>query len=89
MPYDDPDYDEDWYDDDDEPDDDEAVSCPECGRPVYNFLDKCPACGYWLSAADRRALRPGESKPSWIRITTIVVLAAMLAGLFAASVAFF
>jgi hypothetical protein len=89
MPYHDDNADEDWYDDENEPDDGEPVSCPECGGPVHEFLDKCPACGYWLSAADRRALRPGESKPSWIRTTAIVVLVAIVFGLLVAGVAFF
>jgi hypothetical protein len=89
MPYDETDDDEDWYDDENEPDDGESAPCPECGQPIPEFIDKCPACGYWLSAADRRALRAGESKPSWIRITAVVVLIAILLGLLAGGVAFF
>jgi hypothetical protein len=65
--------DEDWYDSD-EPDDGDPVACPECGRAVYDFLDKCPACGYWLSGSDRQSLRPRESKPRWVLVTALVLL---------------
>jgi hypothetical protein len=91
MPYqieDDPD-DEDWYDDEDEPDDEESVACPECGGPVEIVASKCPACGYWLSDADRRRMWTSESKPLWLRVTAAVVLAAMLLSLFAYGMAFF
>ncbi len=88
MPYDNPD-DEDWYDDDDEPDDEEAARCPECGGSVHSVSDKCPACGYWLSEADRRAMWTGMDKPVWIKVTAAIVLMAIVAGLLAAGVAFF
>jgi len=87
MSYDAPYDDEEWYEDDDEPDD-VPVRCPECGELIPTFLDKCPACGYWLSAADRRRLRSGELKPKWVRLTTIVVLAGIIVALLAAGVAF-
>jgi hypothetical protein len=73
------DYNEDWYDDgNDQFDDEETAPCPECGGPVYDVTDKCPACGYWLSAADRRAIRRGERKPGWLVITAWLVLALFL-----------
>ena len=85
MPYEDDQYDdrddEDWNDDGGESDDEEAVPCPECRKPVPGFLDKCPACGYWLSAADRRRLRSNESKPKWVLITAIVLIAIFLLSL--------
>ncbi|HJQ79344.1 MAG TPA: hypothetical protein VJ828_05280 [Lacipirellulaceae bacterium] len=71
------DHDEDWHDD--EPD----ASCPECGGTVYGFSDKCPHCGYWLSAADRRAMYRGESRPLWLRVTAAIVLLAFLVCLLA------
>jgi hypothetical protein len=74
------DDDEDWHDD--EPDDGDPVHCPECGEPVSDFLDKCPACGYWLSAADRRALRPRESHPAWVKATAVVLLVIFVWGVF-------
>jgi hypothetical protein len=83
------DDDEDWYDDDDAPDDGDPVPCPECGKPVYDFLDRCPACGYWLSESDVRTRRAGMSKPSWLRTTAIIVLIVMLLSLLAGGVAFF
>jgi ribosomal protein L37E len=75
--------DEDWYDDDDdESDEEESGSCPECGGTVYEFTDKCPACGYWLSAADRRALWSNESKPAWVKFTALVLLVALVLSLY-------
>lgn len=82
MPYEDPDTDnEDWYDDEpDKPDDAEATLCPECAEPIYEFNEKCPACGYWLTAADRRRLWSAESKPKWVLITATIVLAILMLG---------
>jgi ribosomal protein L37E len=74
----DDDYDEDWYDDQDDPDDGESGSCPECGETVHEISDRCPACGYWLSDGDRRAMWAGESQPMWQRITAVVLLLAFL-----------
>jgi hypothetical protein len=74
------DDDEDWYDD--EPDDGDPVPCPECGDSVSDFLDKCPACGYWLSTADRCQLRPHEAHPAWVKFTAVVLLAMMAWGVF-------
>jgi hypothetical protein len=51
------------------------------------MTDKCPACGYWLSAADRRAMWSGMGKPLWIKAATIVVLGAILASLLIAGAA--
>jgi ribosomal protein L37E len=92
MSYDDPDDDEDWYDEGDvasELDDDETGHCRECNGPVYEFSDKCPACGYWLSATDRRQMWSGDSKPTWIKVTALVVLAILLLGLFGIGSYFF
>ncbi len=83
MPYDDPIDDEDWYDEDqdaDEQEEPEAAHCPECNGPVYEYTDKCPACGYWLTEADRRRLRLSESKPKWVLITAAVILTILLVG---------
>jgi hypothetical protein len=70
--------DEDWYDDQDDLGDEETAVCPECGEPVPSLTDKCPWCGYWLSAADRRAIWSRERKPRWLRVTAWVVLALFL-----------
>jgi hypothetical protein len=75
--------DEDWYDDEDEPDDYEPARCPECNEPIHAIADKCPACGYWLSVADRRAMWAGMSKPLWVKVTAAIVLVAFLLSLLA------
>jgi hypothetical protein len=74
------DWDENWSDDDDieDLDDDESATCPECGKLIPSMTDKCAACGYWLTAADRRRLRPSESKPKWVVITATVVLVVLV-----------
>jgi hypothetical protein len=80
--------DDDCYDDEnDEPDDDyEPVRCPECGNLVYAIADRCPACGYWLSDSDRRAMWTGMQKPLWLRVTAVIVLVAFVSSLFAVAV---
>lgn len=82
MSYDDRIDKEDWYDEDDQPVElnDESAVCPECGGLVYQFTNKCPACGYWITDADRRRLWNGESKPKWVLITATIILVMMLLG---------
>jgi hypothetical protein len=72
--------DEDWYSEDDAEsyDDAEAGHCPECSAVVYEFSERCPACGYYLSVADRGRLFAGESKPKWVLITATVVLVVLI-----------
>jgi hypothetical protein len=77
------DDDEDWYDEDDSFDDDPAAVCPECGGTVYGFSDKCPQCGYWLSADDRREMYPSELRPLWMRATAVFIILAFLVCLLA------
>jgi hypothetical protein len=78
------DEDEDWpneIDDDiDDPDADadESAICPECGGHMFPGADKCPACGYWLTAADRRALGTDSSRPRLVKVVAVVILAIML-----------
>jgi len=79
------DDDEDWYDDDNEPDESGTMPCPECGLPVYEDADRCPACGYWILETDRHAMGSG-GKPWWIRVVAAIVLVAMVC---AALLAFF
>jgi ribosomal protein L37E len=79
---------EDWSDnDDDEPEEGDEAPCPECGRQIDFQTDKCPACGYWLSAADRRAMWSGTDKPIWIKIAAVVVLVSIVASLIIAGAA--
>jgi hypothetical protein len=79
---DDPYGDEDWYseDEDESNDDAETAHCPECSELVYDFSEKCPACGYYLTAADRRRLWASETKPKWVLITATVILVMLVLG---------
>lgn len=73
--------DENWDDDEsDDPGDDVSAPCPECGEPIHVITGKCPACGYWMTAADRQTMYRGERKPLWLKVTAIVLLMALLAG---------
>jgi hypothetical protein len=86
------DEDEDWTDDIDDPDvdnADESAVCPECGGTMFLGADKCPACGYWLSAADHRALGSGTSQPTHIRVMAAIILAIFLIGLLIAGIHLF
>jgi hypothetical protein len=81
--------DEDYEDDPEEPDesdiedgrdeDDEAGGatdeCPYCGADVYEFAEKCPSCGQYLSKEDAP---PRSGHPRWVVITAIVLLVPML-----------
>jgi len=80
------DEDEDWpheIDDDidDRDADDESVACPECGGHIFLGADKCPACGYWLTAADRRALGTDSSQPRLIRTIAAIILILFVVGM--------
>jgi hypothetical protein len=85
MPYDDPIDDEEWYEEDDdgsqEPVESETGHCPECSGPVYEFTNKCPACGYWLTDADRRRMSSGASKPTWVLVTAGIILVVLVLGM--------
>lgn len=71
--------DEDWYDDpDEEPGASEGGRCPECGGVIYDVVEMCPACGYWLTEADRQATWSSEARPAWVKLTAVLVLAAFL-----------
>jgi hypothetical protein len=73
---------EDWYDDDsDDPEDAEWAPCPECGETVHVITGKCPACGYWLTDADRQKLYASESRPMWQKVTAVILLAVFLTGI--------
>jgi hypothetical protein len=70
---------EDWSDDGNFDDEDETlIDCPECGAAMSDDIDKCPKCGYWLSAADRRQLRRGESRPAWQKAIATLLIAAFI-----------
>lgn len=85
------DWDED-YDDEDEYEYDESDAdleeefgpCPECGAEMSVDLEMCPACGYWLTAADPKGLWAGSSPVQGLRafgkVVLIAILVAILSG---------
>lgn len=59
-------------------DDDDSIEmgfCPSCGREVYEFTEKCPHCGDWIT--------PTYRSPQKRRRWQILVLAVILLLLFA------
>jgi ribosomal protein S27AE len=71
--------DEDWYDDDaDDAAGDAAMPCPECGADIYDDLDHCPRCGYWITEADDRATDRGHFPSRHVRLVALVVLVAFV-----------
>ena len=50
------------YPDEDDSDDDETVPCPHCRQPVYEYAERCPECGAYLSREDA----PYQRKPVWL-----------------------
>ena len=67
---------------------DAAVPCPECGAAIYDDLDHCPRCGYWIIDADR-ALDGGRFPSRRVRMVTLLVLIVFVIALLAGSGAFF
>lgn len=76
-------YDDDVYDDDEldaegpqeadlTPDDAETdvVNCPNCGRAVAEFAERCPHCGDWIVAGGGVT----RGKP-WIVVAALAALA--------------
>lgn len=59
----------------DDEDDSRTVPCPECGRPVYEGADFCPACSAAILPA---AQAPGRQ--AWIVAAVLII--ALLAGAF-------
>ncbi len=64
--------DPDESDQDDEDDPSDVVTCPRCGREVYEHADRCPHCGEYVT--------PGtaSSRPWWVIVAAILTLLAIL-----------
>ena len=58
---------------DDSDDGDDTIPCPYCGRQIYEDAVRCPRCERYLSDEDRTT----TSKPRWVIVTAIIVLAAV------------
>ena len=46
------------------------VTCPECGRRVYEEAERCPYCGSYISLDDA----PGNKPWWWITAVVVVIL---------------
>jgi ribosomal protein L37E len=81
---DDLDDDENW-DDDNGVDEEESAPCPECGKEIFVDAEMCPACGYWLTTAERHAIWSGGSSSAKLlsvgKVLLVVVLIALMSGL--------
>jgi hypothetical protein len=83
---------EDWSDGDDgdfNEDNETPIDCPECGEQMHDYVDKCSKCGYWLTAADRRKLRPSKRRPAWQKSTASILIAAFILCLILAGLTIF
>lgn len=62
--------DDDWDDSSDDP----TVSCPSCGREIFEDSPRCPHCETYLSDDDHR----GRRQPLWVSITAVICLAVVI-----------
>lgn len=46
-------YDDEFDPPEDEHDDEREIACPDCGRMIYEDVDVCPYCGYFILDSDR------------------------------------
>jgi hypothetical protein len=70
--------DESDMDDDDGPDESaETVECPHCGREVYEFAERCPKCGEYVTSEGEQKR---TSHARWVVATAIAILVAMAYG---------
>ncbi len=60
--------------DDDDESDVATIECPHCGAEVYEFAEKCPVCGRYVSREDA----PRTSHPRWVIATATALLLFML-----------
>ena len=81
-------YDDEWDDeesgddawDDGDPDGDGSdddpttITCPSCGREIFDDTPRCPACGHFILDEERRS----GGRPWWITVTAVVCLAVAL-----------
>jgi len=51
-------------------DDSETVPCPHCGKQIYEEVQQCPYCKYFVTEHDKIVGR----KPLWFTITAFVCL---------------
>ncbi len=78
---------DDWDDDEDWDDEQDEASgpCPECQAEIHVDAEVCPACGYWLTTADRHALWDGGSPVKGLmsvgKFVLVVILIALMSGL--------
>jgi ribosomal protein S27AE len=57
-------------------DDVELLTCPACGKDVYEDTEKCPHCGDWITPLAAHGRLPG-----WVRWVAAGVLAVIVIGL--------
>ncbi|MEM6654494.1 MAG: zinc-ribbon domain-containing protein [Planctomycetota bacterium] len=66
------------YDEFDDDPEGECFPCPECGAEVLADAEACPACGYWITDADRTAAwRAGSASGRIVTIGIWLLVAAV------------
>lgn len=70
----DPSWDEeaDWPDSDVESD---TVRCPECGAEIYEDVELCPRCGFYVEGASDHSL---ADRPRWFVVLGVLGILATL-----------
>ncbi|MCA9040151.1 MAG: zinc-ribbon domain-containing protein, partial [Planctomycetaceae bacterium] len=79
------DEDDDWDDPvEADPNDESEMPCPDCGRLIYDDVDVCPYCGYFILDSDRTY--PSLLNATWFRwlglLGIILLLISMILPLF-------
>ena len=63
----------------------EQPHCPECGKELSGDETICPNCGFPLDEVSSDQSAPKKKTPVWTFVFLAVILAALAAGIFAAS----
>lgn len=50
-----------------------TLPCPKCGRPIYEDAERCPRCGYYVTALEGYPAR----KPWWIILGALLAIYAV------------
>ena len=64
------------FDDEAHSDESEVVDCPECGRPIYEFAERCPHCESYVTTSE-----VSRGRRSWPRFSQAAVVYLLIGAL--------